>query len=305
MDADLSHLLKGLTGKERQGIRRAYRYCLDHFSSMPCRSGGTCAEHCVRVALILKEKVHNGPALRAALLHVLPDHPDGGSLPQDAPIGSERELWMISRLSSACSEEALSWPTPVSIDDPRLPMLFAAHALEQIRRMEKQDKARRRACCRRTFAHIAPMMRQLRLDDWAVEMEDRCFLEMKPFIAKRLGALAESSRNKDIVLLKHAKRLLENELASVHEPCSVEYRIKSLYGTYRKMQEHRTTWEKCHDRLALRIICTDDAACYRILDRVQRLFLPVTRLLKDHIARPKENGYQAIHAIVVSPRSPD
>jgi (p)ppGpp synthase/HD superfamily hydrolase len=83
----------------------------------------------------------------------------------------------------------------------------------------------------------------------------------------------------------------------------VASRIKTPYWVYRKMQKRQCSWNDVRDRLAIRVLCADESACYRVLGYAHRLFHPVPGSLKDYIAHPKANGYRSLHAVVIV-RSP-
>jgi GTP pyrophosphokinase len=53
------------------------------------------------------------------------------------------------------------------------------------------------------------------------------------------------------------------------------------------------------DARALRVIVDDVAACYAALARVHEAWRPVEGEFDDYIARPKPNGYQSLHTVVL------
>ena len=53
------------------------------------------------------------------------------------------------------------------------------------------------------------------------------------------------------------------------------------------------------DLRALRVIVADVPACYAVLGRVHELFRVVPDEFDDYIARPKPNGYQSLHSVVL------
>src|SRR5204863_9904635 len=53
------------------------------------------------------------------------------------------------------------------------------------------------------------------------------------------------------------------------------------------------------DVRAMRVIVDDVPACYAVLSRVHELYRPVPGEFDDYIARPKPNGYQSLHTVVL------
>jgi GTP pyrophosphokinase len=55
----------------------------------------------------------------------------------------------------------------------------------------------------------------------------------------------------------------------------------------------------CSTLRALRVMVDDVAACYAALARVHEAWRPVDGEFDDYIARPKPNGYQSLHTVVL------
>lgn len=296
----VSDLWRDLPLSEQQRVKHAHQYSTQHLTAMRCPTAESCVQHCLEVALILREKIQNPSVVIAALLHALPAHPEGVHLLEEAPVKSWEELWMVSKLAPVCvGGDPLHWPSQATIEDPRLQLLFAAHVLDSVRHIRRWKSKMRQELCQRVFSEIVPLLREQRLNDWAMEMEETCFLETQPRVAKVLHSLTNASKMEDLALIDRMTGLLLGELNNAQEPNSVSYRIKTPYWVHRKMLKRQCAWNEVHDRLAIRILCSDEAACFRVLGTVHRLFCPARGSLKDYIAAPKTNGYRSLHTVVL------
>jgi GTP pyrophosphokinase len=65
------------------------------------------------------------------------------------------------------------------------------------------------------------------------------------------------------------------------------------------MAQKGLDFERVHDVRALRVIVPDVATCYAVLGRVHEMFRAVAGEFDDYIARPKANGYQSLHTVVL------
>src|SRR5204862_4683722 len=79
----------------------------------------------------------------------------------------------------------------------------------------------------------------------------------------------------------------------------VQGRPKHLYSIWKKMQGKRLDFAQVHDLRAVRVIVPDVPGCYAVLGRVHELFRPVAGEFDDYIERPKPNGYQSLHTVVL------
>jgi len=79
----------------------------------------------------------------------------------------------------------------------------------------------------------------------------------------------------------------------------VSVRGKSLWSTFHKAVVREG---QVHDVLALRVVVRgDEADCMRVLAAVRRSWPSVGGRFKDYQAKPKQNGYQAVHDTVLLP----
>lgn len=104
----------------------------------------------------------------------------------------------------------------------------------------------------------------------------------------------ESDRACLNIVKKAVFRVLENNGISAQ----VTSRIKSIYGTYMKMQVNECTVREVMDRIGIRIIVRNVPECYQILGLLHMHFKPIPGTFDDYIANPKANGYQSLHTCV-------
>jgi GTP pyrophosphokinase len=79
----------------------------------------------------------------------------------------------------------------------------------------------------------------------------------------------------------------------------VQGRPKHIYSIWKKMQGKGLDFAQVFDVRALRVIVDDVPQCYAALSRVHERWRPVSGEYDDYIARPKANGYQSLHTVVL------
>src|SRR5581483_10348765 len=89
----------------------------------------------------------------------------------------------------------------------------------------------------------------------------------------------------------------------------VSGRVKHLYSFYKKLTRtvgdderieslQHADFSQIHDLIAFRILVETTSDCYLALGHVHSLWKPKEGRIKDFIANPKPNGYQALHTTV-------
>lgn len=66
------------------------------------------------------------------------------------------------------------------------------------------------------------------------------------------------------------------------------------------MQGKSLDFADLYDVRAFRILVADVKSCYAVLGIVHNIWQPVPREFDDYIARPKPNGYQSLHTVVMN-----
>ena len=140
-----------------------------------------------------------------------------------------------------------------------------------------------------------------RLGIWQVkwELEDLSFRFLHAGEYQRMARLVDETRAER----EHSVQAARTELLALLQrhglDADVQGRPKHLYSIWKKMQGKGLAFARVFDARALRVVVADVAACYAALARVHEAWPPVVGEFDDYIARPKANGYQSLHTVVL------
>ncbi len=146
---------------------------------------------------------------------------------------------------------------------------------------------------------FAPLANRLGIWQIKWELEDLSFRFLEPADYKRVAQLLDEKRVEREQRVEAFRRQLSDDLAAHGLHAEVQGRPKHLYSIWKKMRGKDLDFARIFDVRALRVIVPTVADCYAVLGRVQELFRPVPGEFDDYIARPKPNGYQSLHTVVL------
>ena len=140
-----------------------------------------------------------------------------------------------------------------------------------------------------------------RLGIWQVkwEMEDLAFRCLAPNTYKEIASLIDAKRVERESFIDGVIARLKEELAEAGIVAEVQGRPKHIYSIWKKMQGKALDFAQLYDVRAFRILVDDVKACYAALGIVHHIWQPIPREFDDYIARPKPNGYQSLHTVVM------
>lgn len=140
-----------------------------------------------------------------------------------------------------------------------------------------------------------------RLGIWQIkwEMEDLAFRFLQPEAYRRIAELLDETRRARELDMAFFGHQLSGVLRQAGIEAQVRGRPKHLYSIWKKMQGKSLPFEKVLDVRAVRVIVDDVPACYAALSTVHARYRLVAGEFDDYIARPKPNGYQSLHTVVL------
>ncbi len=140
-----------------------------------------------------------------------------------------------------------------------------------------------------------------RLGIWQLkwEMEDLAFRCLAPDTYKQIASLLDSKRVEREAFIADVMDRLQSELNQAGIKGEVQGRPKHIYSIWKKMQGKSIDFAQLYDVRAFRIMVDDMKDCYAVLGIVHHIWQPIPKEFDDYIARPKPNGYQSLHTVVM------
>ncbi len=183
--------------------------------------------------------------------------------------------------------------------DLRVVLLRLASRLQTLRWFAVSKTPCPPALAQESMQVFAPLANRLGIWQVKWEMEDLAFRFLQPADYKQVAQLLHETRSAREQGMADARRELQQLLRDAGLVADVQGRPKHLYSIWKKMQGKGLDFEQVLDLRALRVIVADSAACYGALARVHDHYRPVSGEFDDYIAKPKANGYQSLHTVVL------
>ncbi|QPF73222.1 bifunctional (p)ppGpp synthetase/guanosine-3',5'-bis(diphosphate) 3'-pyrophosphohydrolase [Roseateles sp. DAIF2] len=185
--------------------------------------------------------------------------------------------------------------------DLRVVLLRLASRLQTLRFFAASKTACPRAIAAESQQVFAPLANRLGIWQIKWELEDLSFRFLQPEAYKELARALHEKRVERELRVEAVRSGLEADLRAHGLQAEVQGRPKHLYSIWKKMQGKGLALEQVFDLRALRVIVPEVADCYACLSRLHELYAPVAGEFDDYIARPKANGYQSLHTVVIGP----
>ncbi len=183
--------------------------------------------------------------------------------------------------------------------DLRVVLLRLASRLQTLRYFAASKRPVPRALAAESMQVFAPLANRLGIWQIKWEVEDLSFRFLEPEHYKSVAGLLDEKRVEREQRVEAFRLRLSDDLARHGLRAEVQGRPKHLYSIWKKMQGKSLDFAQVLDVRALRVIVADVPACYAVLGRVHELYRVVPDEFDDYIARPKSNGYQSLHTVVL------
>ncbi len=200
--------------------------------------------------------------------------------------------------------------------DIRVILIKLADRLDNMKTLNYHSREKQKRIAMETLEIFAPIANRLGIGEIRGGLEDLSFPYLYPkehsWLIKNIKERYEL-REKYLEKLKpFIYKILKKEKIKVID---IHSRPKHYWSLYQKLLKHGVNFDRIYDLVALRIIIASaDAdkgsvaqkdgqkkdiseikACYEALGIIHKFFKPLLGRIKDYIAFPRPNGYQAIH----------
>ncbi len=164
----------------------------------------------------------------------------------------------------------------------------------------KRETDRTFQYARETMDLYAPLANRLGVWQLKWEMEDLSFRFLEPVAYKRIAKMLEEKRVERECFVETAIARLRAQLSAAGIRAEVFGRPKHIYSIWSKMRGKAIDFSALNDVRAFRVIVDDVKTCYAVLGIVHDNWAPIPEEFDDYIARPKPNGYQSLHTVVMA-----
>ena len=146
---------------------------------------------------------------------------------------------------------------------------------------------------------FAPLANRLGIWQIKWELEDLSFRFLQPARYAQIARALDQTRARREGAVREAAQRMRRELVVAGIDAQVQGRPKHLYSIWKKMQGKGVDLASIYDLRALRVIVPDVRDCYAALSCVHARWRALPEQFSDYIARPKANGYQSLHTVVL------
>ena len=184
--------------------------------------------------------------------------------------------------------------------DLRVVILRLASRLQTLRHYAATKLPVPTAVAAESLQVFAPLANRLGIWQIKWEMEDLAFRFLEPDAYKIIAKQLDAKRIEREAAMAQMRTDLERDLLAAGVPSSVHARPKHIYSIVKKMRGKNLSFEQVLDVRAMRVIVSTVTDCYAALSYVHAHFAPMHGEFDDYIAKPKVNGYQSLHTVVLT-----
>ena len=296
------------SAEEIAEIDKAYALAEEMHSAQLRFSGQPYIIHPIAVANILVDLGMDAPSIEAALLHDTVEDTDVTLEQLRAQFGDEvAELvdgvTKLGKVPLATKEEFQAENIRKMLlamyKDIRVIIIKLADRLHNMRTLDFMAPQKRRDIALETLEIYAPIAHRLGIRPAKEELEDLAIRFLDPIAYADIEKSLDALRRERLGFLEETKEKVRERIASVvHDP-TIDGRVKSVHGIYRKMYMQNKNFDQIYDIFAIRIIVDTVIDCYNCLGVIHDMFRPMPGRFKDYIANPKPNMYQSLHTTVL------
>ncbi len=315
IDMLIQKILDGERQYDLSKILSAYEVANKMHDGQKRTSGEPYISHPLAVAFILLELGMDTDTICAAILHDVVEDTDYSieelyrhfgndiaalvdgvtklkNLPINTNTKEEQQAENVRKIILAMSE------------DIRVIIIKLCDRLHNMRTLACRPEEKRRQTAHETMNIYAPLAHRLGIRAVKEELEDLAFQYLDPYAWTEIENLLEKSKDERDEFIQTIKGRIAQRLQQDFDPVpTIEGRVKSLYGIYKKLYIDGKNFEQIYDKYAVRIIVNTVTECYNVLGIIHDLFTPIPNRFKDYISTPKPNMYQSLHTTVIGRES--
>ena len=210
----------------------------------------------------------------------------------------------VESKNSDLQKEALRKMLLVLTDDIRIIVLKLIGRIQTLHYIYKHPSDSARDIAYSSLHYFAPLANRLSIHELKWPIEDWSFRILEPQTYQKLAVSLSDKREERELFIEKVLTSINNILIEKKISAEVKGRAKHLYSINKKLQKKDIKFENLNDLNAVRILVKNVEHCYRVLDALHNNWEFVNAEFDDYIARPKANGYQSLHTVLMVDNKP-
>ncbi len=304
---EIINLMDSPSKQERDLIFKAFNFAELAHKDQKRFSGDPYFVHPYETAKTLAELKMSATTISAGLLHDTLEDGDVSEEEIEEIFGSEilflvkgtTKLGKLKYRGVERHNESLRRLFVAVSRDIRVIIIKLADRLHNMITLDYVEEHKRERIAIETLEIYVPIAYRLGIRKLHRKLEDLAFPYLYPKEYNKTKELSKARAKEDQVRLERFQRAVKKTLAKKGiTDFSVDYRLKTLYSLFRKLERKDWNIDKIYDISALRIIVSSLEDCYTVLGIVHGTWRPLPGRIKDYIAFPKPNGYKALHTTI-------
>lgn len=189
--------------------------------------------------------------------------------------------------------------------NPRIILLKLADRLEVMRSLSMFPDVKRTKKSWEAINIYAQIAHKLGLYKIKSEMEDIALSYLEPSSYEDISHRLKSSASERERFIAEFTAPIKERLEADNLKFTIKARTKSIYSIWRKMKKQKVTFDEIYDVFAIRIVIDCESTqektlCWHAYSVVTDYNTPNPERMRDWISIPKSNGYESLHATVVT-----
>jgi GTP diphosphokinase / guanosine-3',5'-bis(diphosphate) 3'-diphosphatase len=296
-------------------IKLAFTISAKAHKDMRRKSGEPYIYHPLAVAQICAEEIGLGTtSIVCALLHDVVEDTEM-TIPDIDKIFGKKVATIIDGLTKisgvfdyGSSQQAENFRKMLLTlsDDIRVILIKLADRLHNMRTLSSMPREKQLKIASETLYLYAPLAHRLGIHAIKTELEDLCLKYTEPEVFKDIARKLKDTKVSRGRFISNFIKPIEASLKDTGLSYIIKGRPKSIYSIYNKIKKSNIPFEEIYDLFAIRVILNtntpeqEKAACWAVYSIVTDHYKPNPDRLKDWISTPKSNGYESLHATVMS-----
>jgi len=310
-------------------VERAFEVASAAHAHQFRKSGEAYILHPLEVAIILAELELDRETIAAGILHDViedcPDYPferirelfgaevanlvDGVTKLQQIKVNTEFKKNLnkgknrAHRHTSKEEEQAENYRKLFisTAKDIRVVLIKLADRLHNLSTLDAMSEEKRKRIATESLDIYAPLAGRLGISSMRRRIEDLAF---KYYDRETYTYIKEKVNMKVDARQKHMEKIefeIHMLLKTEGVKGKVKGRAKHFFSIHKKIKKNGGNIDEVMDLFAVRIIVDTEAECWQALGLVTNAYAPMPGRHKNYIARPKPNGYQSLHDVLIDP----